>query len=739
MKRLRYYLLAILMATGNAVLFMPVEDAAAVSGACYFTTKAGPVRGTGTCSVPGLGDYGTHDVLTGRNGNGTGNAIPLSVNTKNEFINFMRNRFNNGGAHDKVGSAFIIQEMRGDRRWPSGADINDWVDRMRNEDVTVRSVWDGNVGRTSWYDPGKRNTFYAPHPPVGRQVINVYDNGRRIAQIEHACGNMVAGTITLPRPFDLEPDSRVNRTTASPGYTIRWTHTVRNVGGGPTTRAGHHAVDTGSTPGRTRSPNHNADFASNRPPGWSKTVVQEYVVRQGDIGERFCQRFNIRPNNSYDFGTQSSAFACVRIVEDFELTPKLDGPRDDNVPVNEEVDDVDAIVDKTGRAETDRADWVFGRLIVPPGVSIPGAGGVTQSQESSQQRYRGNGRTWRQIEDGSRIFRNSSTRVARDSGYRIPGGLENGTRVCWTLAVSPPNGLYTGWRYARPLCITVRPQPLKPTTQLWGFDARIGGKIVTSTARISNRTYGSWGEYGALSGGRNIGFGSASGLNNGVPGTTQSSWSKLTFANAAQSDCSGPYGCHGFVGYPDAMVQALRSRCESSGTTVTQGVLNDHNIICVDGTANITGNIDNPGGNTNNPGNLRQFVIIADDIIIDEDVRNVDAWLIAVPREDPVTGEEVGGRISTCSAVRAGGSYFPSFESISSLSEATCPQRLTVTGPVVANGLYLFRTTDPNKEGRPAEIFNLRADAFLWAYAGGITGADPVAQTTSLREIPPRF
>src|SRR5690606_28740446 len=101
---------------------------------------------------------GTNDVLSGRSTNGNGSAIPSSVNTKSEFISFILNRFeSNKSDQNRVGAAFIMQEMRGSRAWPSDVARDDWVKRMKRDDVSVKREWDGSVGRTSWFDSSKDN------------------------------------------------------------------------------------------------------------------------------------------------------------------------------------------------------------------------------------------------------------------------------------------------------------------------------------------------------------------------------------------------------------------------------------------------------------------------------------------------------------------------------------------------------------------------------------------------------
>ena len=122
---------------------------------------------------------------------------------------------------------------------------------------------------------------------------------------------------------------------------------------------------------------------------------------------------------------------------------------------------------------------------------------------------------------------------------------------------------------------------------------------------------------------------------------------------------------------------------------------------------------------------IPQVVIIAKNILIADSVENVDSWLIT-------TGTGTDGRINTCGA---GG-----VTEATTISAGNCFRPLLMNGPIVANHLVMRRTggAGPGTQaGNPAEVFNLRADAFIWStsYSTG-TGRIP---TVSTKELPPRF
>jgi hypothetical protein len=116
---------------------------------------------------------------------------------------------------------------------------------------------------------------------------------------------------------------------------------------------------------------------------------------------------------------------------------------------------------------------------------------------------------------------------------------------------------------------------------------------------------------------------------------------------------------------------------------------------------------------------IPQLVIIAKDIDISQSVTNVDSWLIAR-----------NGDINTCHE----------HGTTSSLTVNICTNKLTVNGPVMADKIYLRRTAGSGTQmnsGNPAETFNLRADAYLWAYERAREGAS--LHTTYLNDLPPRY
>jgi len=308
-------------------------------------------------------------------------------------------------------------------------------------------------------------------------------------------------------------------------------------------------------------------------------------------------------------------------------------------------------------------------------------------------------------------------------------------------------------------CITV---VKKPKTQVLGGDLMVGRKFTTgsatsnissSTSVVASKAYGSWVEYGIFATGSINGIGSASAFSsksslNNVSNTC--GYSKLSFNNSSSynSACSsiiGKYNTNRSI--PDLVSSFPKATSPSSpilsGNADLGNIMNNSTYKSVvygsSGTINITSSAEiqkgkwiviNASGSTINiNGNIKytngpftdvkdipQVVIIAADIKIAEGVTNIDAWLIAQ------------NTIDTCSGVGT------------NLSSAVCKDKLTVNGPVMANSLLLRRTAGAgtgSTTGDPAEIFNLRADAYLWSSVRA--KATGIVKPVYVTELAPRY
>ena len=342
------------------------------------------------------------------------------------------------------------------------------------------------------------------------------------------------------------------------------------------------------------------------------------------------------------------------------------------------------------------------------------------------------------------------------NGYEMKVlGNENGTR--------PEGTQYSGWGfpgYAGNSRFTAETQPgtvlyennnfidiyIKSNPSHMGLlieDISLAYKM----AYTNQNVYGSWGEYGIIANGK-ADSASGAGLSssfNGRSGVTPRDYNKLTFANIPKfgnfsSTSSVPDnftlpsvgGTRGNIS-GNVDVNSLASGEYSAGNvTLTGSKLSVGKSIVIksSGVVRISGDL--LYTDTNDVRQLPQLIIYAKNIIIEPSVGEVNAWLIT----------QKDGYVSTCGVVISAGGW------LSGVSESSCGKQLKVNGPIKAGHLFLRRTyggkhassakNDPNMHpGTPAEIINLRADTYIWAYNNyRNTGA---ISTMNVRELPPRY
>lgn len=314
-----------------------------------------------------------------------------------------------------------------------------------------------------------------------------------------------------------------------------------------------------------------------------------------------------------------------------------------------------------------------------------------------------------------------------------------GTRLCFFTRVKNPTHLVSDndqWVYSDMVCsVSLK----KPRVQFRGSDLRVAGNVRSSSYLVQGTSYGSWSEYGLFLSGVNSMTASGAALRNGSTATVDD-WNKLTFANR-DSDGNASYGYYSqlpAVSSAYAYFTSLpRSEDSLNAATIPNGVYNVGGsvgntlarlpeakgggvVLVRDGNFTISNNIIVDNAGRTSAREITQLVIVADNITIDENVTRVDAWLVT-----PSTGT-----ISTCQ------------RAFSNLNSGVCNQKLTVNGAIHTGKLLLRRTAGANPPGNeqlrePAEVFNLRPDAQLWAYM--YANKADYAQTDYIQELPPRY
>lgn len=309
------------------------------------------------------------------------------------------------------------------------------------------------------------------------------------------------------------------------------------------------------------------------------------------------------------------------------------------------------------------------------------------------------------------------------------------------------------WRVHDASCRTIAK---KPSTGIWnGSMLTAGGVSTSSSPRYNNaimgietsaggsRTlYGSWSEYLAAVGKSVNAFSSASNFAIGSSDLTaprsndRLNNSRLTISNKSRL---GSSGISNNSAYLTRLTTFMENQATPIGDTLGATTVTGTQIMKHTGTLKITGNIVTAPGPYRSIYHIPQAVIFVrnGDVEIASDVTRIDAWLIVT-----------NGKINTCS----------NFQSGTTESDAigrprdTCNKQLVFNGPVMANRLELNRSfgSDPlisyrtGTFGAPStkyaagEVFNLRADTYLWAYAQAGRYDSSYTESYS-RELAPRY
>ena len=349
---------------------------------------------------------------------------------------------------------------------------------------------------------------------------------------------------------------------------------------------------------------------------------------------------------------------------------------------------------------------------------------------------------------------------------------------CRTIAKKPTTAIWNG-SLMTPGGLKTSTAPRHDTQEM--NDKSVGGsdKLIPTSSGGSRTLYGSWSEHLDVVGGKDEGHGSGSTLYTGsnnlkiFPDNVN-----LTIANAGTEAELGGSGIGGNSAYHTKLNTFLRdnNKFTESTSPVSRYKLSTSAEVMSKVNSNMTGttiivytgsdpleinkNIiyNNPSIGYSNIYELPQVLIFSSkDIKINSDVTRIDAWLIT------------DGIIDTCSdktnihlGTQTESDKHNAAATVYDISGVqTCSKQLVFNGPVITHGLKLNRTfgADPlaskdkgetynamfntngsNKSTKeaPAEIFNLRADTYLWAYAQAGRYDSSYTESYS-RELPPRY
>lgn len=651
----------------------------------------------------------------------------------------------------------------------------------RNADNGGRHIWlniyDETTGRRIATRDGDRDggmgqdqtlsvpITFVPHHKYRVDIHNVssnnviqynfpYDN------IAYAigCSWTVSGSTTINNRT-----GTINNVTV--GTNLTWRHTIRNEGPHVTTERitsniGLSGFTNGWTSGRSQG---------STGPGVGDGVVlrtmnSSYRVAQNDVGNTLCQWAQWNPVNSNGGRNGRGNRACANVPYDYALIPRITNIDDGSMseaptgPIP-----VQGNIRNNGPTKSHpNIQWQMTQVRYSPGAAIARkTGGVNASNPCAY--FTGNNGC-SVLDSGTEAtgFGSNTSRNYSDNGG--VGDAPVGTHVCFAMSVRRNSDTSTSWRHSELQCMTIGK---KPKVQVYGGDlivgrgydatgTKISANVTTSIANKDGTYYGSWGEYGIIPSGLVSGMASGSGFAGGAATNNLcGALSLLTFTNATNAttpSCSNAnIGAYSLS--TSSQLNAIRTHFAVTGGAANQsGNVNVNNLASGTvypgtGTINLSSSADMPAGkwvvinapnaNVNITSDLRytngalsqprdipQLVIIARNISIADNVEQVDAWLLA-------GGTGANGSVQTCTA----GATLPS-----QLTSEVCNRPLTVNGPVIANHVYLYRTAGSgvgSASGDPAEVFNLRPDAYIWA--SNFSGNNAKARTVHQTELPPRF
>jgi hypothetical protein len=499
-------------------------------------------------------------------------------------------------------------------------------------------------------------------------------------------------------------------------------------------------------------------------------VLPATLVDGGDYGwypveNAFAQTKSLGQNSNYQWSrnpvpgqTKTLGWFCFKNLT-YVLTPSI--TTNSTVVESGSSVVVNPKVSNAGNGSSKSTQWQLSQFTVPSGGSYPGAG----NSPSAPAAYYGNGLV--RLDGGTSSYVVGDTSIGQPS--EVVPDYPAGTKVCYALSVQPRSDSDNQWAHSPPTCIVVAK---KPKVQVLGSDLSVGRSFLgttapvpkadiitnTSTKTVAGKsfTFGSWIEYGIFATGSVTGAGSASayagqsGASTGIAtpfacdGTVL-----LTFNNAkTNAGCdaaviggyatthsipdvasnfpitgSTPTFNSGSIGSSKGVYTTAAASLTISGGALGKGQWVVINAPSTDVT--ITGDITYTSSSLGSVSDIPQLIIIARNINITDVVGRIDAWLVAKP-----STTLTNGKINTCSIVADNA---PLYSTI-------CSKQLIVNGPVIANRLLLRRTTDPGagaNSGNPAEIFNLRPDAYIWT-ATHTTSSGRI-QTVYSTELPPRL
>jgi len=497
------------------------------------------------------------------------------------------------------------------------------------------------------------------------------------------------------------------------------------------------------------------------------TEVDLKIPRSGKTGngEDYTYSFTAEPRHKYEFRISNVysnnviqfklPYDSIESITDcnYDVTP--------TVSINPDVSEASVgslsgvyYTTNSRNGATDSSAWQLTRCVVSRNLPAAAHSKAADNTSNGTQTYRALGATCQQQTSGTTSFKTGGPHRIGTFDEPMPALLA-GDRVCYIFSINryANNSGDDAWRHGIDCTLIAK----KPKVQILGSDLFVGRLFSDATGAIPNSKiqasitkkdsiYGSWVEYLGSATGSITNLGTGSGYANGAAADqTACAVGKLTLSNSltsgtCQESAMGKYNTNQTI--PNVMgsfataatTPTLPASTALSGLnglykapnalTITGGAIPAGRSVIINAPnsdVTINGDITYASGPYANADQIPQVVIIAKTISIRgansaNAVKNIDAWLIAT------------SSINTCSDVAAG-----------ALTTTLCATQLVVNGPVMTNKLFLWRTAgaQTGSDEVAGEVFNLRADVYLWALAQAAKSGR--LQTATETELPPRF
>ena len=231
-----------------------------------------------------------------------------SATLKSSFKSYINTKSASGYGFQKIGAAFIKNGLDGG--------TGTWSSRIDNSAVTFAMETFNSCG-TAW-----PNTAFST---VSNTVVKDNDcktatpalvirlNGVIAYAIKSDCGNPMGNLKALPNyDWALTGTSTASVTTAKPGATVTFKHTVKN--SGPTTAAYAWTIQSsyaGAAANVTAAANASTAKGSSNP---NAKTYSKIIPLNAAIGSNYCQRVYYTNASGPATAAGTSSYACVKVV-----------------------------------------------------------------------------------------------------------------------------------------------------------------------------------------------------------------------------------------------------------------------------------------------------------------------------------------------------------------------------------------------------------------------------------------